>query len=206
MGPTGMDEIKWCSCCSVTKLCLTFCNPIDCSMPGFLSLTISRNWLKLISIESMIPSNHLILCYSLLLLLSIFPSIRVFSNELALCTGWPEYWSFTLSISPSNEYSGLISFRIDWFDFLAVQRTLKSLLQHHSSKASILWCSAFFMVQLAHPYMTTGKTIALTICAFVSRVTSLLFNMLSRSYWWLWFLMLCSVYQLWEDPHKSVDH
>ena len=124
------------------------------------------------------PSNHLILCHPLLL--SIFPSIRVFSNESILCISWPEYWSFSISISPSSEYSGLISFRVDWFDLLAVQRTLKSLLQHHSSKASILWCSAFFMVQLSHAYMTTGKTIALTRWTFVGKVMSLLFNMLSR--------------------------
>ena len=125
-------------------------------------------------------SDHLILCHPLLLLPSIFPSIRVFSNESALHIRWPKYWSFSFSISPSNEYSGLISFRIDCLDLLAVQGTLKSLLQHHSSKASILWCSAFFMVQLSHPYMTTGKTIALTICTFVSKVISLLFNMLFR--------------------------
>ena len=128
-------------------------------------------------IETMIPSNHLILC-SLLLLPSIFPSIRVFSNESVLCIRWPKYWSF--SISPPNEYSGLISYRMDWFDLLAVQMTLKSLLQHHSSKASILWHLAFFIVQLSHPYMTTGKTIALTIWTFVGKVMSLLFNMLSR--------------------------
>ena len=125
-------------------------------------------------------SDHLILCHPLLLLPSIFPSIRVFSNESALHIRWPKYWSFSFSISPSNEYSGLISFRIDCLDLLAVQGTLKSLLQHHSSKASILWCSAFFMVQLSHPYMTTGKTIALTICTFVSKAISLLFNMLFR--------------------------
>ena len=130
------------------------------------------------SIESMMPSNHLILCHSLLLP-SVFPSIRVFSNESALHIRWPKYWSFSFSISPSDEYSGLISFRIDWFD-LAVQGTLKSLLQHHSSKASILRLSAFFMVQLSHPYMTTWKTITLTIQTFVSKVMSLLFNMLSR--------------------------
>ena len=134
--------------------------------------------LKLMSIESVMPSNHLILCCPLLLLPSIFPSIRVFSNESALCTRWPKYWSF--SFSPSNEHSGLISFRMDWLDFLAVQGTLKSLLQHHSSKASILRHSAFFIVQLLHPYMTTGKTIALTRRTFVGKVMSLLFNMLSR--------------------------
>ena len=127
----------------------------------------------------MMPSNHLILCHPLLLLPSIFPSIRVFSNELALCIRWPKYWNFSFSISPSNECLGLISYRIDWFD-LTVQGTLKSLLQHHSSRASILQCSAFFIVQLSHPYMTTGKTIALTICLFVGKVTSLLSNTMSR--------------------------
>ena len=126
------------------------------------------------------PSNHLILCHPLLLPPSIFPSIRVFSNESVLCIRWPKYWSFSFSISPSNEYSGLISIRIDWLDFLAIQGTLKSLLQHHSSKASILWHSTFFIVQLSHPYMTIGKTIALTRQTFVGKVMSLLFNMLSR--------------------------
>ena len=132
------------------------------------------------SIESVMLSNHLILCRPLLLLPSIFPSIRVFSNELALCIRWPKYWSFSLSISPSNEHPGLISYRMDWLDLLAVQGTLKSLLQHHSSKAFVLWHSAFFIVQLSHPYMTTGKTIALTRWTFVGKVMSLLFNMLSR--------------------------
>ena len=131
-------------------------------------------------IESVMSSNHLILCYPLLLLPSIFPSIRVFSNESVLHIRWPKYWSFNFSISPSNEYSGLISFRIDWLDLLEVQGTLKSLLQHHSSKASILQCSAFFTVQLSHPYMTTGKTIALTRWTFVGKVMFLLLNMLSR--------------------------
>ena len=131
------------------------CDPMDCSMPGFLSITNSQGLLKLMSIESMMPSNHLILCCPLLFLPSIFPSIRVFSNELALRIRWPKYWSF--SISDSNEYWGLISSRIDWFDLLAVQGTLNHLLQHHSSKASILQHSAFFTVQLSHPYMTTGK-------------------------------------------------
>ena len=126
------------------------------------------------------PSNHLILCCPLLFLPSIFPSIRVFSNESALCIRWPKYWSFSFSISPSNENSGLISFWMDWLDLLAVQGTLKSLCQHHSSKASILQHSAFFIVQLSHPYMTTGKTIALTRWTFVGKVMSLLFNMLSR--------------------------
>ena len=132
------------------------------------------------SIELVMPSNHLILCCPLLLLPSIFPSIRVFANESVLHMQWPKYWSFRFSISPSNEYSRLISFRMDWFYLLAVQGTLKSLLQHHSSKASILWRSALFMVQLSHPYMTTGKTIALTIRTFVGKVISLLFNMLCR--------------------------
>ena len=131
------------------------------------------------SIESVMPSNHLILCRPLLLLPSIFPSIRVFSNESALHIRRPKYWSFSLSISPSNEQPGLVSFRMDWLDLLAVQEILKSLLQHHSSKASILWRSAFFIVQLSHPYMTTGKTIGLTRRAFVGKVMSLLFNMLS---------------------------
>ena len=126
------------------------------------------------------PSNHLILCQPLLLLPSVFPSIRGFSNESALCIRWPKYWSFSFNISPSNEHPGLISFRMDWLDLLAVQETLKSLLQHHSSKASILQCSAFFTVQLSHPDMTTGKTIALTRWTFVGKVMSLLFNMLSR--------------------------
>ena len=132
------------------------------------------------SIESVMPSNHLILSHPLLLLPSIFPSMKVFSNESALCIRWPKYWSFSFSISPSNEHSGLISFRQDWVDLLAVQGTLKSLLQHHSSKASILQCSTFFTVQLSHPYVTTGKTIALTRQTFVGKVMSLLFNMLSK--------------------------
>ena len=135
---------------------------------------------KLMSIDSVVPSNHLILCRPLLLLPSIFPSIRVFSNESALRIRWPKYWSFSLSISPSNEHPGLISFRMDWLDLLAVQGTLKSLLQNHSSKASILQRSAFFTVQLSHPYMTTGKTIALTTQTLVDKVMSLLLNMLSR--------------------------
>ena len=132
------------------------------------------------SIKSVMPSNHLILCHPLLLLPSIFPSIRVFSNESVLCIRWPNHWSFSFSFSPSKEYPGLISFRIDWFDLLAVPGTLKSLLQHHSSKASILRCSAYFIFQLSYPYMTTGKTIALTRWTFDSKVMSLLFNMLSR--------------------------
>ena len=131
-------------------------------------------------IESVMSSNHLILCHPLLLPPSIFPSIRVFSNESVLHMRWPKYWSFSFSISPSNEHPGLISFRMDWLSLLTVQGTLKSLLQHHSSKASILWCSAFFIVQLSHPHMTTGKTTALTRWTFVDKVMSLLFNMLSR--------------------------
>ena len=142
-----------------------------------LSITRSQSSSKLMSIESMMPSNHLILCRPLLLLAPIFPGIRVFSNESALHIRWPKYWSFSFNISPSNEHPGLISFRMDWLDLPAVQGTLKSLLQHHSSKASILWPSAFFMVQLLHLYMTTGKTIALTRPTFVSKVMSLLFNM-----------------------------
>ena len=142
------------------------------------SLFITKSWslLKLMSIESVMPSNHLILCCPFCLSLSIFPSIRVFSNESFLHIRWPKYWSFSFSISPSNEYSGQISFRVNWLNFLAVQGTLKSLLQHHSSKASILQCSAFFIVQLSHPYMTTGKTIALTRQTFVGKVMSLLFK------------------------------
>ena len=141
-----------------------------------LSITTSWSLLKLMSIESVMPSNHLILCHPLFLLPSIFPSIRVFSNELALSIRWPKYWSFSFNISPSNEYSGLTSFRMDWLDLLAVQGSLKSLLQHHSS---ILCHSAFFIVQPSHPYMTIGKTISLTRWTFVGQVMSLLFNMLS---------------------------
>ena len=142
--------------------------------------TISWNLLKLMSIELVMPSSHLMLCHPLFLLPSIFPNIRDFSNESILCIRWPNYWSFSFNISPSNEYSGLISFRMDWLDLLAVLGTLKSLLQHHSWKASILQCSAFFIVQLSHPYMTTGKTIASTRWTFVGKVMSLLSNMLSR--------------------------
>ena len=147
---------------------------------AFLSITNSRSFLKPMSIESVRPSSHLILCHPLLLLPSIFSSIRVSSNDSVLHIRWPKYWSFSLSISPSNEYSGLISFRIDWLDLLAVQGTLKSLLQHPSSKASVLYHSAFFIIQLSHPYMTTGKTIAFTRWTFVGKVMSLFFNMLSR--------------------------
>ena len=150
------------------------------ALQASLFSTISWSLPKLMSIESVMPTNHLIPYHPLLLLSSIFPSIRVFSNELALCIRWQKYWSFSLSIGPSNKYSESIFFRIDWFDLLAVQGTLKSLLWHHSSKASILQCPAFFMVQLSHPYMTTGKTIALTRWTFEGKVMSLLLNMLSR--------------------------
>ena len=143
-------------------------------------ITNSQSSFKLTSIILVMSSSHLMLCHPLFLLSPIPPSIRVFSNESVLCIRWPEYWSFTFSISPSNEYSGLISFRLDWLDLLAVQGTLKSFIQHHSSKASVLRHSAFFIVQLSHPYMTTGKTIGLTRWTFVGKVMSLLFNMLSR--------------------------
>ena len=152
---------------------------MDRSKPGFPVLH-SRSLLKLMSIESVMPPNHLIFCHPLLLLPSIFISIRVFSSESVLHIRWPKYWSFSLSISPSNEYLRLIFFRMDWLDLLAVQGTLKSPLQHHSSKASVLECSAFFIVQLSHPYMTTRKTIALTRRTFVDKVMSLHFNMLFR--------------------------
>ena len=148
------------------------------------------------------PSNHLILCHHLLLLPSIFPSIRVFSNESVFHIRWPRYWSFSFSINPSNEYSGLISFRMDWLDFLAAQGTLKSLLQHHSSKASILQCSAFFIVQLSHPYMTTGKTIALIRWTFVGKVMSLLFNMLSK----VLFLLFISSFFFLDLARSSLLH
>ena len=165
---------------SVAQLCPTLCNTMNCSMPGHLSITNSQSLPKLMFIELVIPSNHLILCHPLLLLPSIFPSMRVFSNESSLCIRWPKYWSFSFNINLSNEHPGLISFRMDWLDLLAVQGTLQSLLQHHSSKASILQCSAFFIVQLSHSYKTTGKIIALTRQTFVGKVMSLLFNMLSR--------------------------
>ena len=157
-----------------------FVIPWTAACQASLYITNSQSLLKLISIESVMPSNHLILCCPLLLLPSIFPSIRVFSNESVLCIRWPKYWHFSFTISSSNEHPGLISLRMDWFDLLAVQGTLKSLLQHHSSKSSILWCSAFFIVQLSPPYMTSGKTIALTRWTFVSKVMSLFFNILSR--------------------------
>ena len=166
---------------SVAQSCPTLCDPIDL-VACQISLSITNFWslLKLMSIKLVMSSNHLILCRPLLFLPSIFPSIRVFSNESVLCIRWPKYWSFSFSISPPNERPGLISFRMDWLDLLAVQGTLKSLLQHHSSKASIIRLSVFFTVQLSHPYMTTGKTIALTRWTFVGKVMPLLFNMLSR--------------------------
>ena len=168
-------------CCSVQSLSRVqlFATPWTAACQASLSITNSQSLLKLMSIELVMPSNHLILYHPLLLLPSIFPSIRVFSNESVL-PRWPNYWCFSFSTSPTNEHSGLISCRMDWLDLLAVQGTLKSLLQHHCSKASILWHSAFFVVQLSNPYMTTGKTIALTRWTFVSKVMSLLFNMLSR--------------------------
>ena len=150
------------------------------ALQASLSITSSRSLFKFMSIESVMSSNRLILCHSLLLPPSIFPNIRVFSNESALCIRWPKYWSFSFNISPSNEYSGLISFWMDWLDLLTVQGTLRSLLQHHSSKAPILQCSAFFIVQLSHPHVTTGKTIALTRRTFVGKVMSLLLNMPSK--------------------------
>ena len=156
------------------------------STPVLPVITNSRSLLKPMSIKSVVPSSHLILCRPLLLLPPIPPSIRVFSSESALRIRWPKYWGFSFNISPSNEHPGLISFRMDWLDLLAVQGTLKRLLQHHSSKASTFQCSAFFIVQLSHPYMTTGKTIALTRWTFVGKVRSLLFNMLSR--WVITFL------------------
>ena len=156
-----------------------FATPWTATCQASLSITNSWSPPKLMSIESVMPSNHLILCHPLLLP-SIFPSIRVFSNESDLCIRWPKYCSFSFSISPSNEHSGLISFRMDWLDLFTVQGTLKSLLQHYSSKALILRCSAFFIVQLSHPHMTTGKIIALTRRTFVGKVMSLLFNILSR--------------------------
>ena len=157
-----------------------FTTPWTAAHQASLSITSSRSLLKLVSTESVMPSYHLILCRPLPLPLSVFPSNRVFLNESALHIRWPKYWSSSFNISPSNEYSGPISFRIDWLNLLAVQGTLKSFLQHHSSKASILQCSAFFTVQLSHPYVTTGKTIALTRRTFVGKLMSLLFKMLSR--------------------------
>ena len=159
---------------------LLFATPWTAACQGSLSITNSQSLLKLMSIESVMPSNHLILCHPLLLLPSVFPNIRIFSSESVLCIRWSKHQSFSFSISPSNDYSGLISHRMDWLDLLTVQETLKSLLQHHSSKPSIIRHSAFFIVQLSHPYMTTGKTIALTRRTFLGEVMPLLFNLLSR--------------------------
>ena len=165
---------------SVAQSCLTLCDPMDYSTPGFPFITNSWSLLRLMCIQLVVPSTHLIFCHLLLCLPSIFPSIRVFTNESALRIRWPNYWSFSFNITPSSEHPGLISFRMEWLDLLSVQETLNSFLQYHSSKASILWCSAFFIVQISHTYMTTGKTIALTRRTFAEKVMSLLFNMLSR--------------------------
>ena len=156
-----------------------FATPWTAACQASLSITNSQSLLKLMSFKLMMPCNHLILCRPLLLLPSVFPSLRVFSSESVLRIRWPKYWSFSFSISPSNEYSRLISFRMDWWDLVAAQGTLKSLLQHHNSKASILWCSAYFMVQLSHPYMTNGKTLAWTTQTFVIKIMCLLFNILT---------------------------
>ena len=180
--PTALQKTAPVQLSSVHSVSCVWCfvTPWTAACQASLSITYSRSSLKLTSVESVMPSSHLILCRPLLLLPPIPPSIRVFSNESTLRMRWPKYWSFSFSIIPSKEHPGLISFRMDWVDLLAVQGTLKSLLQHHSSKASILQCSAFFTVQLSHPYMITGKTIALTRRIFVGKVMSLLLNMLSR--------------------------
>ena len=169
---------------------------MDCSTPGF---PVHHDLQRLLNLMSVMPSNHRILCHPLLLQPSTFPSLRVISNESVLHIRWPKYWSFSFCISPSNEYSGLISFRMDWLDLLAVQGTLKSLLQHHSTKVSILQCSVFFMVQLSHPYMTTGKTIALTVQSFVGKVLSLSFISLSRFV--IAFLQGASILQFHDCSH-----
>ena len=178
-GKTGSSLMGGAMLSSVGSCVQLFVTPWTAACQASLSITNSQSLLKLMSIKLVMPFNHIIFCHPLLLLPSIFPSIRVFSSESVLLIRWPKYWSFSFSISPSYEYSGLISFRMDWFDLLAVQGTLKSILQHHSSKASILQCSAFFMFKRPHPYMTTGKTIALTRWTFVSKVMFPLFNMLS---------------------------
>ena len=191
-----------------------FVTPWTAAHQASLSITNCRSLPKPMSIESVMPSKHLILCHPLLLPPSIFPSIRVFSNESALLIRWLKYWSLSFNISPSNEHPGLISFRMDWLDLLAVQRTLKSLLQHHSSKGSILPCSAFFTVQLSHPYMTTGKIIALNRWTFVDKVMSLLFNMLSRlviTFLWRSKCLLVSWLQspsavILEPPKNKLSH
>ena len=173
------NTIQFCSVQSLSHVRL-FATPWTAAHQASLSITNSQSLLKLMPVESVMPSSHLILCHSLFLLPPIPPSIRVFSNESTLQMRWPNYWSFSFSISPSSEHPGLTSFRMDWLDLLAVQGTLKSLLQHHSSKASIFRCSAFFTVQLSHPHMTTAETITLTSWNFVGKVMSLLFNMLPR--------------------------
>ena len=174
--PTGSRRVGHSSVQSLSRV-RPFATPWTAARQASLSITNSRSLLKLMPTELVMPSNHLILCHPLLLLPSILPGIRVFPNESVLHIRWSKDWSFSCSISPSNEYSGLISFRMDWLDLLAVPGTLKGLLQHHSSKASVLWLSVFFIIQLSHPYMTTGKTIALTRWTFVGKVMSLLFNM-----------------------------
>ena len=170
------DDIICVQFSSVAQSCPTLCDPVNAACQASLSITNTQSLLKLMPLESVMPSSHLIPCRPLLLLPPIPPSISVFSNESTLRMRWPKYWSFSFSISPSNEHPGLVSFRMDWLDFLVVQGTLKSLLQHHSSKASIFWRSAFFTVKLSHPNMTTGKTIALTRQTFVGKVMSLLFK------------------------------
>ena len=183
---------------SVAQSCLTLCNPMDRSTPALPVITNSWSSPKPMSIESVMPSNHLILCRPLLLPPSIFPRLRVFSNELTLPIRWPKYWSFSFNISPSDEYSGLISFRMDWLDLLAVQGTLMSL-QHHSSKASIVLCSAFFIVQLSHPSMTTGKTIALTRQTFADKGPS------SQSYGFSIVMYGCESWTTEEAEHQRID-
>jgi len=177
--PTSVALYNHLSSVQLLSCVQLFATPWTAAHQASLSFTNSQSLLKLMSIDLVMPSNHLILCHPLLLP-PLFPSISVISNKSVLRIRWPKYWSFTFSIRPSNEYSGLISFRMDWLELLAVQGTLKSHLQHHSSKASILWRTAFFIVQLSHPYMTTGKTIPFTRWTFVGKVMSLLFNMLSR--------------------------
>ena len=171
------EEIESVQFSSAAQSCPTLCNPMDCCTPG---LSVHHQLPEFTQTHVHWVANHLILCHPLLIPPSIFPNIRVFSNESSLRIRWPKYWSFSFSITPSNEHPGLISFRMDWLDLLAVQGTLKSLLQHHNSEASILRCSAFFIVQLLHPFMTNGKTIALTRWTFVGKIMSLLLNMLSR--------------------------
>ena len=184
---------------SVAQLCPTLCNPMDCSTPDFPVYHQLLELARLMSIKLVMPSKYLILSHPLFHLPAILPSIRVFPRESVIHIGWPKYWSFSFSISPSNEYSGLISLRVDWFDLLEVQGTLKSLLQHHSSKPSTLQCSVFFIVQLSHPYMTTGKTTTLTIQTFVNKVMSLIFTMLPR--WSELFLQGAGVFKFHGSSH-----